>query len=215
MVESISADSQTSQFFSDVWRFDTTTSTWEEITTLGERAIARNAHSASVVAGKMYVFGGSNDDGPMSAISALDLSTTFSIYIEGQSKIYMHYYSSAVFPGSFVWERIQPESAGAPAAATAGSPAAADAPAAPIPVMAPSAAAAAATKVDTHDETQCPEGREMHSAVVMGPSIFIFGGRTSESVADHFYEFQTGAISHLFLLQSADLYQYNIIRSFS
>jgi hypothetical protein len=75
MVESISAESQTSRFFSDVWRFDATTSAWEEITTLGERAIARNAHSASVVAGKMYVFGGSNDDGPMSAISALDLST--------------------------------------------------------------------------------------------------------------------------------------------
>ncbi len=109
----------------------------------------------------------------------------------GTSHLYEHYHSFAVSSGSFVWERIQPESVGAPAAATKDPPAAADAPAAPIPMAA--ALAAAATRVDTHDETQCPEGREMHSAVVVGPSIFIFGGRTSETVADHFYEFQTGA----------------------
>jgi hypothetical protein len=52
---------------------------WEEMATTGEAAVARNAHTASVVDSKMYVFGGSNVDGPMADVSVLDLSTFFNI----------------------------------------------------------------------------------------------------------------------------------------
>ena len=45
------------------------------------------------------------------------------------------------------------------------------------------------------DAPSVPEPREMHSATVApkGASIFVFGGRTAETVCDHFYEFVIGA----------------------
>ena len=45
-----------------------------------------------------------------------------------------------------------------------------------------------------------PEGREMHTAVVSGSSIFVFGGRTTDAVCDEFYEFDTGM--HVCLVQN-------------
>jgi hypothetical protein len=62
-----------------------------------------------------------------------------------------------------------------------------------------SASAAAAGDHDDEDEDPdappVPEPREMHSATVApkGASIFMFGGRTAETVCDHFYEFVIGA----------------------
>jgi len=42
----------------ELWRYDPVTTTWEHVTILGVQPIAREQHSASVVEGKMYVFGG-------------------------------------------------------------------------------------------------------------------------------------------------------------
>ena len=57
------------------------------------------------------------------------------------------------------------------------------------------AAGAHSDEDEDPDAPSVPEPREMHSATVApkGASIFVFGGRTAETVCDHFYEFVIGA----------------------
>eukprot|EP00741_Cyanophora_paradoxa_P011450 tig00020556_g11061.t1 len=64
------------QVYNDMHIFDLEKLAWRRVSAQGAIPDPRNSHGAAVLGGKMVVFGGANDDGPLDDVCVFDIATS-------------------------------------------------------------------------------------------------------------------------------------------